>query len=352
MGVDVHLGAAGDPQILECFEPLVVAQVVVAVEVGTERRSVPVVVVIFGPVVLVRQIVPAGFRLNGDGVDTVTVVGRIRDVQVEDFNRRTTEHVLIGGPTESWPIAAAQLLVVCQYTLFGHRQRKFGRANHHVEDCSLCATVRLVVDPLVTTIRCCVHFFSRSDQTAMDRPNYYSTNVIKKQCMICYTSHRMNDMIYDDLALEQNAKAKFGIDIDIDKVIVRQIPLSHTASATVYLTKKKQLYAFISAQSNLTFADVKKFVARMGLKPELYIPPVGRPNYFDEVGQTHFKAVFPGRTHITPTDLVYYRTLAPYNPALVQISEVLGGEIRQFDTDAHGNWRPAVKFAYRRIKTS
>ena len=162
----------------------------------------------------------------------------------------------------------------------------------------------------------------------------------------------MNDMAYDDLALEQNAKKRFGLDVDIDKVIVRQIPVSRTATATVYLTKKKQLFVYISAQSNLNLGDVKKLVARMGLKAEQYLPPVGQPNYFDDIGTSHFKAVFPGRGHITTADLTYYRTLAPYNPALIQIHEVINGEIRQFDTDAHGDWRSAVKFAYRRIKTS
>jgi hypothetical protein len=162
----------------------------------------------------------------------------------------------------------------------------------------------------------------------------------------------MNDMIYDDLALEQNAKRLFGVELDVDKVIVRQIPLSHTASATVFLTKKKQLFVYISAQSKLNLGDVKKYVSRMGLKAELYVPPAGQPDYFDEIGRTQFKAVFPGRSHITSNDLIYYRTLAPYNPALVQIHEILEGEIRQFDTDARSGWRPAVKFAYRRIKTS
>jgi hypothetical protein len=102
----------------------------------------------------------------------------------------------------------------------------------------------------------------------------------------------------------------------------------------------------------LTLGDIKKIVSRMGLKPELFVPPKGRQDYFDEVGRQHVRAVFPGRTHITETDLVYYRTLAPYNPALVQIREIPTGEIRQFDTDAHGDWRVAVRFAYRRIKTS
>lgn len=162
----------------------------------------------------------------------------------------------------------------------------------------------------------------------------------------------MNDAIYDDLALEQTAKKLFGMSVDIDKVIVRQIPVSRTATATVYLTAKKQLFAYIAAQSSQNLGDVKKIISRMGLKAELYIPPIGRPNYFDEIGQQHFRAVFPGRGHITPQDLIYYRTLAPYNPALVQILEIPMGEIKQFDTDSHGNWRVAAKFAYRRIKTS
>lgn len=162
----------------------------------------------------------------------------------------------------------------------------------------------------------------------------------------------MNDSIYDDLALEQIAKEKFGLSVDIDKVIVRQVPVSRTAVASVFLTKKKQLFAYVSAQSKMNLGDTKKIISRMGLKAELYIPPKGQPNYFDDIGREHVRAVFPGKTSITTTDLIYYRTLAPYNPALVQIHEVAGGEIRQFDTDAHSGWRTAAKFAYRRIKTS
>lgn len=162
----------------------------------------------------------------------------------------------------------------------------------------------------------------------------------------------MDDRIYDDLAMEQIAKKQFGINLDIDKVIVRQVPVSRTAAATVFLTKKKQLYAYIAGQSKLTLGDVKKIVTRMGLRAELFLPPKSQPNYFDDIGREHVRAVFPGRTHITPNDLIYYRTLAPYNPALIQIHEVIDGEIRQFDTDARSDWRPAAKFAYRRIKTS
>jgi hypothetical protein len=162
----------------------------------------------------------------------------------------------------------------------------------------------------------------------------------------------MNEAIYDDIALEQIAKEKFGLIVDIDKVIIRQAPVSHTGEATVFLTKKKQLFAYISAHSKLTLGDVKKIVTRMGLSAELYVPPRGEPSYFDDIGRQKFRAVFPGRGHITAEDLIFYRTLAPYNPALVQIKEVINGEIKQFDTDASSGWRMAAKFAYRRIKTS
>lgn len=162
----------------------------------------------------------------------------------------------------------------------------------------------------------------------------------------------MNDAIYDDLALERIAKEQFGVDVDISQVIVRQIEVSRTATATVFLTKKKQLLVYVSGHSKLLFSDIKKIVARMGLKPELYFPPKGQPDYFDRIGREKFKNVFPGRGHVNDSDILFYRTLAPYNPALVMISEVKDGHIYQYDSDASGGWRVAAKFAYRRIKTS
>jgi hypothetical protein len=162
----------------------------------------------------------------------------------------------------------------------------------------------------------------------------------------------MSDDIYNDLALERVAKEKFGLKVDIDQVIARQIPVSHTAEATVFLTTKKQLFVYIDARSRLVLGDVKKIITRMGMRAELFLPPRGEINYFDEIGRAKFREVFPGRGHITAQDIIFYRTLAPYNPALVQINEVIDGEIKQFDTDASSSWRTVTRFAYRRIKTS
>ena len=161
----------------------------------------------------------------------------------------------------------------------------------------------------------------------------------------------MND-IYDDMAIEQIAKKQFGRDIEINHVVVRKVPVGYTAYATVFLTTKKLLLVHIDGQARLSLGDVKKIITRMGLVAEFFVPPKGQPTYFDDIAREHFRRVFPGRNNPSPEDLVYYRTLAPYKPALVEIREVKNGEIYQFDTDSKNDWRVAAKLAYRRIRTS
>ncbi len=158
--------------------------------------------------------------------------------------------------------------------------------------------------------------------------------------------------IFDDFALEKIAKDHFGVALEVDKVIVRRIDVGHSAKATLYLTKKKQLYCYIEGPGRLLLSDIKKIATRIGIKPEMFFPPKGRPNYFDEIGREKFAAVFPGRKDVNQSDLVFYRTLAPYCPALTLVNEVKDGVIYCADSDAAHGWRPAAKFAYRRIKTS
>lgn len=162
----------------------------------------------------------------------------------------------------------------------------------------------------------------------------------------------MDAKAIDYIALERAAKERFGFAADVDKIILHDVDVARSVRATVYLTKKKQLLCYIHGASKLNYGDIRKIISRMGLKAELYIPPRGRPKYFDEVALTQFKSVFPGRNPVADEDLSYYRTLASYNPALVLIHEVRDGHIYQFDPDARTHWRVATKFAYRRIKTS
>ncbi|RWZ78663.1 MAG: hypothetical protein EOT05_02855 [Candidatus Microsaccharimonas sossegonensis] len=162
----------------------------------------------------------------------------------------------------------------------------------------------------------------------------------------------MNDQLYHDFALEKTIKATFGVTAEIDTVIARNFPVSRTAEATLFLTKKKQLFLYIDSQSKLLLSDVQKIVSRVGLKAELYLPPKNRPHYFDEVGTEKFRDIFPGRGHINQQDIAFYRTLSPYSPALVLITEVKKGAIYQYDSDSSVQWRLNTKFTYRRIKTS
>jgi hypothetical protein len=162
----------------------------------------------------------------------------------------------------------------------------------------------------------------------------------------------MSDKMYDELALERSLQTGFGVDIDILQPIVFRVPVSHTANATLFLTTKKQLYLYVNGPSKLLLSDIKKIITRMGLKPELFIPPKGQPHYFEDIALAKFNEVFPGRKQVNDEDLIFYRTLVPYNPALVLISEIKDGHVYQFDSDSNTNWRVGAKFAYRRIKTS
>ncbi len=159
------------------------------------------------------------------------------------------------------------------------------------------------------------------------------------------------NQLYDEINLEKHIHAAFGLNVEIKSVIANKIPVGPSASAIGFLSNKSMLYAFISTRGEQNLGGVKKVLSRMNLKPEQFMPPHADANYFDRIAKSKFREVFPGRTKVNDKDLVFYRTLASYNPALVQISEVMNGVIKQYDSDAVGHWRPSVKFQYRRIKT-
>lgn len=162
----------------------------------------------------------------------------------------------------------------------------------------------------------------------------------------------MNDAIYDDIALEKLVRGHFGLDIDIERVVLPNAPTGRTTSATVFLTAKRQLYVVLSGEANFTLGDVRTIIRRMGMVADAYVPPKAEPGYFDRVAREKFLSVFPGRHNPTDADLRFYRLLAPYNPALVRIAEVESSVIRQFDPSDSSGWRTAIKFAYKVIKAT
>ena len=160
----------------------------------------------------------------------------------------------------------------------------------------------------------------------------------------------MLDTVTDDIALEEIVKSQFGLQVEIKQVIAREIPVSHTAVATVFLTPKHQLFSLIQAQSGQTLGDARAIARKMGLEVETYLPPNHNADYFNDIARSNFRKVFPGRHDIDDSELRFYRLLAPYNPALLRIKAVNDGVIRQFDSHDSSQWRAAAKFAYKQIQ--
>lgn len=157
--------------------------------------------------------------------------------------------------------------------------------------------------------------------------------------------------MHDERALAALIDDQFGLTVKIQSVVLPMSDVSRTAQATVVLDATGELLAYITARAIMTLGDVKRLVRRMGLRPERFVPPKHQPNYFDDVATEKFQAVFPGMNVTSPDDLIYYRTLVPYNPALVVISEVNRGEIYQFDPDARGGYRVGARLHYKRSET-
>lgn len=161
----------------------------------------------------------------------------------------------------------------------------------------------------------------------------------------------MHDEIADDIAVEELVKSHFGLQVEVKQMIARNIPVSHTATGSVFLTPKHQVFAVIRAQSAATLGDVRKIAKHMGLEVETYCAPGHDDGYFNKIAREKFRQVFPGRHDVSEDELRYYRTLVPYNPALLKVDAIQGGVIKQFDSHDSSEWRVAARFAYKQIAT-
>lgn len=161
----------------------------------------------------------------------------------------------------------------------------------------------------------------------------------------------MNDHAPSPLILETIVKERFGLQLAVKQLIADEIPTSHTATASVFLTPKHQLFALIRARGTLTLGDVEKMAKKMGLDVEEYLPPNHDDGFFYTHARERFREIFPGRHAIDDSELRFYRKLVPYNPALLRIRGVHEGLIRQFDSHDSSEWRVVAKFAYKQITT-
>jgi hypothetical protein len=157
--------------------------------------------------------------------------------------------------------------------------------------------------------------------------------------------------VLDDSLLVSAISRDFGLQLDIHHVVARALPTSHTTTATVFVTAKGQLYAYISGHAPTTLGDIAKQIKHMGLVADSYLPPHHDGSYFERVARAKFESVFPGRNTVSADDLRYYRQTVPYQPALVRIADIPTGVIRQFDSHDSSQWRIAARFSYKKIST-
>ncbi|MDR0591562.1 MAG: hypothetical protein LBG75_03370 [Candidatus Nomurabacteria bacterium] len=160
----------------------------------------------------------------------------------------------------------------------------------------------------------------------------------------------MIDDIVCDIDLERQLLAHFGMRYEVAKMLLRAAPVGGSAVATLFINKEQKPFVYIESKTKLQLADVKKILSHMGVKPAEFFPPKGKPDYFEREATKKFLEVFPGRKHVGSEDLIFYKTLVDYTPALVQVAAVETGVVKVYDEDARGKWRPGAKFSYRQIK--
>lgn len=159
----------------------------------------------------------------------------------------------------------------------------------------------------------------------------------------------MSPEVLDDVAIEKSVQDQFAQKLDIAEVIVRGAPVGSSARATIFKTANGQVFVYIVSQSAMLRDDVQKIVRRMWCEAEAYLAPRGDEEYFDRIGREKFAALFPGKPIVSEDDLRYYKSIAPYNPALVRLGKIKG-EIRAYDKQL-GLWRKVKDYAYSKIKT-
>lgn len=151
----------------------------------------------------------------------------------------------------------------------------------------------------------------------------------------------MIDDVSGDIQLGKTLMAQFGYANGLHKILLKNASVGHMAIASVFQDKSKNIYVYISSPTKLMISDIRKILSNMNLKAEYFLPPKNNPSYFTDLATKKFKEVFPGRKTISTEDLRFYKTLIPYNPALVKIAEIKDGVIKIYDPDAKTNWRPA-----------
>lgn len=141
---------------------------------------------------------------------------------------------------------------------------------------------------------------------------------------------------------------KFNVEIKVENILLNSAFTGNSSYTSVFKNDRNEIFALCLCDGALTLADVNGIIKKMGMKPERVYPPGGDEQYFVYYAKKTYESVFPGRKCLAEQDAVFYKSFAPYSPALIRIKEI-SGEIKHFDT-SWNKWTSAINFSYYRVK--
>lgn len=149
---------------------------------------------------------------------------------------------------------------------------------------------------------------------------------------------------YEAARIDNICKNYFGVNLGVTEIILDSAPSSQNSNTTLFKTANGTIYALCLSEKHLTLADVKVIIRQMGIQADSFLPPNADPDYFNRHGQRIFKSVFPAHRDGNADDISFYKTLAPYSPALVKVSKI-NGLVRKYNTNWR-QWQAALELSY------
>ena len=146
----------------------------------------------------------------------------------------------------------------------------------------------------------------------------------------------MSDAEYGRLKraeIEYVCNEDFRLQLHVSKVLFDNVTTEFNSYTTVFRTEDGSLYALCQGGDGMRLTDVRRIVKSMNMISDRYYAPYGSADYFDRLGMRVFKRAYPGRNSWTKDEAAYYRTLAPYSPALVKLAKV-NAEVHRYNPHA------------------
>lgn len=144
--------------------------------------------------------------------------------------------------------------------------------------------------------------------------------------------------------LEGICREFFKVNLCVTEIVFNDVSTGKYSRTTVFKDDREEVYALCLSDEPLVLADIRNIISSMGMKAQEYLPPDADYEYFSRNGRKIFESVFPDRKITNDQEITFYKTLAPYSPALVRISQI-HPEVREYN-DIRNQWQNSMQLSY------